>query len=1163
MEKQISILIVDDDTGLTSNLQDILEAEGYRIVVANDGQTALALHDKSVFDLALVDFRLPDMSGVELINKSAGLSPTVEYVIITGYASLDSAIDAVSRKNIVGYLTKPLNMEYLTLLIRQVIERKQMEQNLSERNKELQCLYSIDMIGTRSELTLDEIYEEVVNLLPAAFQYPEITSARLTLRDKKFETKNYKDTDWKQSSVIKVNGVEAGEVQIVYLEEKPELDEGPFLEEERQLVNSVAEQLARITETKQAEEQIKHLTLSLRSIRNVNQLITREKNREKLLQEACRLLTEAGSYTNAWITLLDESGKLLTHAESGWGRDFLPLLEQLKLGKVPTCGQQALEQVSLVVTNESASTCTGCPLQCTPNSKVALTVRLEHSGKVYGLLSASMPGAFVTDEESSLFNEAAGDIAFALHDIGLEAKHKEMEVAILESEEKYRDLYSNAPTAYASVGPDGFIKESNKAAQQFFGYSGDELCAMPVFDLYAEESKSKAASVFEKRFKQGLDIVNEELVYQRKDGRKVYGLLSASVVKDKDGQIIASRSIVRDITEQKRAEDNLRTAEQNFRNSLDDSPLGIRIVTADGELLYANKATLDIYGYSSVEELRTTPTEERYTPQSYAEHQERAELRRLGKPVPSNYEISIVRKDGEIKYLSVARKEVIWSGETQFQSVYQDITDRKKAEETLRESEERWHSLVENAPNIIMLIDRDRKIQFINHVVAGLDVKDIIGRSIYDYIQPENHDIVREVVDRVFKTGEAGYYEIRGVGPDGRISWYETETGAIKKDGEVASIIQITSDITERKQVEEKTRQAAEEWRTTFDSITDLISIHDKDFKLVRVNKAFANSLNMKPEEVVGKTCYQVIHGANEPVSNCPHMKTLKTKKPATEEFFEPHLGIHLEVTTSPIFNDKGEVVASVHVARDVTERKNMQEQMMVTDRLASIGQLASGIAHEMNNPLTGVIGFSDLLLERDLPEDVKEDLETINREAKRTANVVKGLLTFARKQGTEKALVDLNSIIQEVLQLRAYEQRVSNIEVSASCASDLPQVMGNGGQLQQVFINLVVNAEQAMLEAHGKGTLTITTEQVGDIVRACVTDDGPGISPENMRKLFTPFFTTKEVGKGTGLGLSICHGIVTEHGGKIYTESELGKGTSFILKLPLPARGDESNEKS
>ena len=234
-------------------------------------------------------------------------------------------------------------------------------------------------------------------------------------------------------------------------------------------------------------------------------------------------------------------------------------------------------------------------------------------------------------------------------------------------------------------------------------------------------------------------------------------------------------------------------------------------------------------------------------------------------------------------------------------------------------------------------------------------------------------------------------------------------------------------------------------------------------------------------------------------------------------------------------------------------EREKMQEHLIVQDRLASIGQLVSGIAHEMNNPLTGVIGFSELLMKRtDLPDDAKADLKIVNGEAQRTARVVKGLLIFARKQKTEKESLDINSIIQSVLQLRSYEYKVSNIEVDTQLAPELPQVLGNNGQLQQVFINLIVNAEQAMLEAHNKGTLTIVTERVGDIIKASITDDGPGISPENMKKLFTPFFTTKEVGKGTGLGLSICYGIVTEHGGKIYVESEPGKGTTFVVELPI-----------
>jgi len=1037
MERQNSILIVDDDAGLTSNLQDILEAEGYSTAVANDGQTALALHDKSVFDLILVDIRLPDMSGLDLTKKLAELSPTVEYIIITGFASLDGAIGAVRQRNIVGYLTKPLNMEYLMLLIEQVIERKQVENALFERNKELQCLHSIDMIGTRSELTLDEIYEEVVNLLPTAFQYPEITSARLTLHDKKFETKNYKNTDWRQSSVIKVNGIEAGEVQIVYLEEKPE---GPFIKEERHLITSVADQLARITGAKQAEEQIKHLTLTLRSIRNVNQLITREKNREKLLQEACRILTDDGSYTFAWIALLDESGKLLAHAESGWDREFLPLLEQLKLGEIPTYGRQALEQASAVATYKLASMCAGCPLPDRLGSKVALTTRLEHAGKIYGLLSVSLLSSFVTEEERDLFKEAAGDIAFALHDIALSEEQKKLDDAILASEEKYLDLYTNAPTSYFSIGPNGFIKESNKTAQQWLGYSEDELRRIPVFDLYAEESKSKAKSVFDKRFEQGLNIENEEMAYQKKNGKKVYGLLSTSVIKDKDGQAVTSRSVVIDITE------------------------------------------------------------------------------------------------------------------------------RKKAEETLRESEQKHKVLLENLPQKIFYKGKNLTYVSCNDNYArGLGAKsdEIAGKTDYEFFPKELAEKYRADDKSVMDSGKTKEIEETYI-QDGQEMWVQTVKIPIKnEEGNIVGIIGIFWDITERKQAQGNIVRSAQEWRTTFDSITDMVSIHDKDHRIIRLNKAFSNTFNKTPNELVGKFCYELVHGTDGPPAYCPLALTLKTGKPNSIEAFEPNLGIWIQVSCSPIFDEEGKVTSVVHITRNISGHKKMLGQVMAQDRLASIGQLVSGVAHEINNPLTSIIGFSELVLEREISDDIKNDLKTIHDEAVRTAVIVKSLLTFAREQPDGKAPLDINENIQKVLKLRAHEQTVNNIQVITHLASDLPQVIGNSSQFQQVVFNIIINAEYFMLEAHHKGTLSITTERIGDFVRASLTDDGPGISKKHISDIFSPFLTTKDVGKGTGLGLSVCYGIITEHGGMIYAESEPGEGATLVVELPIPAEGDESNEKS
>jgi PAS domain S-box-containing protein len=267
------------------------------------------------------------------------------------------------------------------------------------------------------------------------------------------------------------------------------------------------------------------------------------------------------------------------------------------------------------------------------------------------------------------------------------------------------------------------------------------------------------------------------------------------------------------------------------------------------------------------------------------------------------------------------------------------------------------------------------------------------------------------------------------------------------------------------------------------------------------------------------------------------------------------------ELETMPMHDNHNQLVGWMVILHEITERKKMQEQLITQDRLASIGELTSGVAHELNNPLSIISGYSELLLKRELPADIKSDVDVIISEVERAAKIVDNLLTFARQQPEEKLHIDINGIIENILEIRAYEQKVNNIRTVTNYASDLPNILGNAFQLRQVFVNIIINAEYFMIEKHGKGTLTISTERAGDFVRVSIKDDGPGIIQENMGRLFNPFFTTKEVGKGTGLGLSICHGIIVEHGGKIWAESTQGKGAIFISELPVhekPMRGSE-----
>jgi signal transduction histidine kinase len=266
----------------------------------------------------------------------------------------------------------------------------------------------------------------------------------------------------------------------------------------------------------------------------------------------------------------------------------------------------------------------------------------------------------------------------------------------------------------------------------------------------------------------------------------------------------------------------------------------------------------------------------------------------------------------------------------------------------------------------------------------------------------------------------------------------------------------------------------------------------------------------------------------------------------------------HTNKTKAQLIEELGKMRRRVVDLEKSEEESREMEQLIITDRLASVGELAAGIAHELNNPLTGVIGFAQMVLDKDMPDGVREDIQVVYSEAQRAAQVVRNLLTFAQKHAPEKQLMSINSIIDKVLELRAYEQKVNNIRVNTRFAPDPPGVRADYFQLQQVFLNIIINAEYFMIEAHNGGNLTITTERAGDIIKASFADDGPGIAEENLGHLFDPFFTTKEVGKGTGLGLSICHGIVVEHGGRIYVESELGEGATFIVELPIGTDGKE-----
>ncbi len=365
---------------------------------------------------------------------------------------------------------------------------------------------------------------------------------------------------------------------------------------------------------------------------------------------------------------------------------------------------------------------------------------------------------------------------------------------------------------------------------------------------------------------------------------------------------------------------------------------------------------------------------------------------------------------------------------------------------------------------------------------------------------------------------------------------------------------------------EELTKEK-KEWEGTFDAITDMVWIEDGKERVLRANHALLTRTGFSLVEIVGKQCAEVLDRIGIGPVDCLCSDTRTTKRPSFLEL-KGSGGSIFHFWAYPLTDDESHLYAIVHYLKDVTAQKRLEQQLIRTDKLASLGTLVAGIVHEINNPLGIIAGYSEALLERARDgsllglkdfEDFPEYLETIHNEIFRCKSILRSLLEFARPHGGTFRDLDINELIKEVILLVNHKAAKLNHNIAFRLKRELPKVSGDAGSLRQLFMNIIINSLYFTPEG---GNIIITTGSdtrgesdtfSGDteVITVSISDTGPGIPGEIIAKIFDPFFTTKPVGEGTGLGLAICHKIVEEHGGSIYVESEKGKGTAFIIRLP------------
>jgi len=389
----------------------------------------------------------------------------------------------------------------------------------------------------------------------------------------------------------------------------------------------------------------------------------------------------------------------------------------------------------------------------------------------------------------------------------------------------------------------------------------------------------------------------------------------------------------------------------------------------------------------------------------------------------------------------------------------------------------------------------------------------------------------------------------------------------------VERVLNVFQSLLKRQELEREVKQAVKEWETTFNSISDMISLQSVDFTILRVNKSYSELFERDGVNVIGRKCYEIIHNASQPVGKCPCVAVLKTKKESVNDFWEPRLGKYIEISVSPILDDEGEITGFVHVIRDITQRKNAereikeaylklkeaQQELIQSEKMAALGRFSSGIAHEVKNPLGVILGGIEYLENEteNSSVDTHSALEKIKEATLRADGIIRSLLKFSRPAEMKTDRLNPVDLVKEAISLIRYHVESENIDIKAELSEDNLFIKVDKNQIVQVLFNIFINAIESMPDG---GTVRAKvyksyfpeSSKKDSFCVMEIADEGEGVSNDNLDKIFEPFFTTKRDKKGIGLGLYIVKAIMDNHKGRILIESKLGQGTIVKLIFPL-----------
>ena len=616
-----------------------------------------------------------------------------------------------------------------------------------------------------------------------------------------------------------------------------------------------------------------------------------------------------------------------------------------------------------------------------------------------------------------------------------------------------------------------------------------------------------------------------------------------------------------------KAEEQLLVGQFRLKGIIESAMDAIITVDEDQRLVLFNRAAEQMFGYSAQEAIGQPL--DRFVPDRFRDVH-RHHLHTFGRSGVTSRKMGKLgtvmgrRSNGEEFPIEAAISHIDVDGKKYYTVILRDITERKRAEDLLQESQRQLTTLIGNLPGYVYRCRNDRGWIF-EYLSDG--VSDLTGYTMEEYLvqrtiaygtttHPGDRERVRQDVLAALEQHRPFELTYRILTKAGEVKWvWERGEGIYAQDGALSYLEGFITDVTERKRAEHLLRQSEERYRRLIAVSPYAILVNRGDHIIFANDQAIKLFGAVKAEEVLEKSPMDLFHADDHDVVR-ERIREL-FEGTAQGPMFEGTImtlggkAVDVEVSGARFVDEEGPAI--LIMLRDVSERKRLQDQLRRTERVAELGTLASGMAHEIGTPMNVILGRAEYLMDRVTEEPIKRGLRTIITQVERITKVMNQLLSFARRKAPQRIPLDLRTVIEDGMEMFQERLASNQIRIKMEMAEPCPMVLADADQMSQVLLNLVMNALHAMPEG---GTLRVGLELERPMVKLTIVDTGHGIPPEAIGNIYDPFFTTKEFGKGTGLGLTVVKGIIEEHQGTIVVESEEGKGTRFTVLLPMYQSG-------